>query len=81
MPTVAALSCRHMLHESMRACLHATLQYILPAVIIERDGREQIIVDFSVSPKNGPPDFAGVWDPAVPGIMFIRDKNVWTKQP
>jgi len=58
--------------------------YNLPAIIIERAERQQIIVDFSVPPKNGPRDFAGQWEagsatsPA--GIRFTRDNNLWPKQ-
>jgi hypothetical protein len=51
--------------------------YDLPAVIIEREGSQQIIIDFSVPPKNGPRDFAGVWDKS--GIRFLRDGNFWPK--
>ena len=52
--------------------------YDLPAVIVERPGSAaSIIIDFSVAPKNGPRDFAGVWDKG--GIRFARDGNFWTK--
>ena len=35
------------------------------------------VAGFSVAPKNGPRDFAGVWDKG--GIRFARDGNFWTK--
>ena len=52
--------------------------YTLPAVIIERADRQQIIIDFSAPPKNGPRDFAGQWEQS--GIRFLRDGNFWPKQ-
>ena len=52
--------------------------YNLPAIIVERADQKQIIIDFSVPPKNGPRDFAGVWDKS--GIRFTRDGNFWPKQ-
>ena len=54
--------------------------YDLPAIIVERAGQEQIIIDFSVPPKNGPRDFAGVWDSKAKGIRFVRDGNFWPQQ-
>ena len=54
--------------------------YDLPAIIVERaDAAASIIIDFSAPPKNGPRDFAGVWDKSG-GIRFVRDGNFWTKQ-
>ena len=53
--------------------------YDCPAVIIERDGQQQIIIDFSVEPKFGPKDFAGVWDAKAKGIRFTRDGNFWPR--
>ena len=56
-------------------------EYNLPAVIIERAGQQQIIIDFSVPPKNGPRDFAANWDPSGSGgLRFVRDGNFWPKQ-
>ena len=52
----------------------------LPAIIVERGDQSQIIIDFSVPPKYGPRDFAGVWDGKAGGIRFLRDGNVWSKQ-
>ena len=54
--------------------------YDLPAIIIERPEVQQIIIDFSVPPKNGPRDFAGVYDAKAGGIKFVRDGNLWPKQ-
>ena len=54
--------------------------YDLPAIIVERPDQAQIIIDFSAPPKNGPRDFAGVWDPKAGGIRFVRDGNFWPKQ-
>jgi len=55
--------------------------YELPAIIVERQGvPAQIIIDFSVAPKNGPRDFAGVYDAKAGGIRFSKDGNVWPKQ-
>ena len=54
--------------------------YDLPAVIIGRGDSQQIIIDFSVPPKNGPRDFAGVYDAKAGGIKFVRDGNLWPKQ-
>ena len=56
--------------------------YNLPALIIERPESQQIVIDFSVSPKNGPRDFAGQYVAGPPaGIRFVRDGNLWPKQP
>jgi hypothetical protein len=52
----------------------------LPAIIVERSQQQQIIIDFSVSPKYGPRDFAGVWDDKAKGIRFVRDGNFWPMQ-
>ena len=50
-----------------------------PAFIVERPGKPaSIMIDFSVNPKRGPKDFAGVWDKN--GISFARDGNFWPKQ-
>ena len=54
--------------------------YDLPAIIVERPEQQQIIIDFSVPPKNGPRDFAGVWDAKSKGIRFIRDGNIWPRE-
>ena len=54
--------------------------YDLPAIIIERGEQKQIIIDFAVPPKNGPRDFAGVWDAKEKGIRFVRDGNLWPQQ-
>ena len=54
--------------------------YNLPAIIVERPDQQQIIIDFSVPPKNGPRDFAGVWDAKAKGIRFVRDGNFWPMQ-
>ena len=53
--------------------------YDLPAIIIERPEVQQIIIDFSGPPKNGPRDFAGVWDANQGGIRFVRDGNFWPR--
>ena len=54
--------------------------YDLPAIIVERADQKQIIIDFSVPPKNGPRDFAGVWDAKAKGIRFVRDGNFWPQE-
>ena len=55
--------------------------YDLPAIIVERGAEQkQIIIDFSAPPKNGPRDFAGVWDAKANGIRFVRDGNFWPRQ-
>ena len=54
--------------------------YDLPAIIVEREQQQQIIIDFSVPPKNGPRDFAAVWDAKANGIRFARDGNFWPRQ-
>lgn len=50
-------------------------RYVLPAVIF---GNRSITIDFSVPPKNGPPDFVGVLDDQG-GIKFLQDGNVWPR--
>lgn len=53
--------------------------YDLPAFIVERRGEPaSILIDFSVAPKRGPKDFAGVWDKT--GIRFARDGNFWPQE-
>ena len=54
--------------------------YDLPAIIVERKDQQQIIIDFSVPPKNGPRDFAAVYDAKANGIRFVRDGNFWPRQ-
>lgn len=55
----------------------------LNAMISPCPGRrpsQELCITIDFTPKGGPPDFGGYWDPEAKGIRFPADGNFWPKK-